>query len=128
GLPSRAEIEGVRFEAQTWNNSGPAALSMALSALGWESDQAEVAEWLRADADDRSVMLWEMVYFVEQETEFGALHRVGGVPALLKRLVASGFPVVIPVGLELDDEWYGHHWVVTGYDDDAQTFLVYDSY
>ncbi len=128
GLPSRAEIEGVRFEAQTWNNSGPAALSMALSALGWEGDQAEVAEWLRADADDRSVMLWEMVYFVEQETEFGALHRVGGVPALLKRLVASGFPVVIPVGLELDDEWYGHHWVVTGYDDDAQTFLVYDSF
>jgi len=128
GLPPRAEIEGVRFEAQTWNNSGPAALSMALSALGWEGDQAEAAEWLRADADDRSIMLWEMVYFVEQETEFGALHREGGVPALLKRLVAYGFPVVIPVGLELDGEWYGHHWVVTGYDDEAQAFLVYDSY
>lgn len=129
GLPPRAEIEGVRFEAQTWNNSGPAALAMALSALGWEGDQADAAAWLRADADDRSVMLWEMVLFVEQETEFGALSRVGGIPALLKRLVAYGFPVVIPVGLEIDDdEWYGHHWVVAGYDDEAQTFLVYDSF
>lgn len=129
GLPPRAEIEGVRFEAQTWNNSSPAALSMALSALGWEGDQAEAAEWLRADADDRSVMLWEMVLFVEHQTNYGALSRVGGVPALLKRLVAYGFPVVIPVGLELDDgEWYGHHWVVAGYDDEAQAFLVYDSY
>ncbi|MCC6801080.1 MAG: zf-HC2 domain-containing protein [Anaerolineae bacterium] len=129
GLPARAEIEGVRFEAQTWNNSGPAALSMALSALGWEGDQAEAAAWLRAEGDDKNVMLWEMVAFVEQQTDYGALHRVGGVPALLKRLVAAGFPVVIPVGFEPEaGEWYGHHWVVTGYDDDAQTFLVYDSY
>lgn len=129
GLPPRAEIEGVRFEAQTWNNSGPATLSMALSALGWEGDQAEAAAWLRADADDRSVMLWEMALYVEQETEFGALYRVGGVPALLKRLVAYGFPVVIPVGFEADDgEWYGHHWLVAGYDDEAQMFLVYDSF
>lgn len=129
GLPLRAEIEGVRFEAQTWNNSGPAALSMALSALGWEGDQAEAAAWLRANADDRSVMLWEMVLYVEQETEYGALYRVGGVPALLKRLVAYGFPAVIPVGFEAEDgEWYGHHWLVAGYDDEAQAFLVYDSY
>lgn len=129
GLPPRAEIEGVRYERQTWNNSGPAALAMALSALGWEGDQAEAAEWLRADADDRSVMLWEMVAFVERQTEYGALHRVGGVPALLKRLVAAGFPVVIPVGFEPESEdWFGHHWLVAGYDDEAQTFLVYDSY
>ena len=129
GLPQGAEIQGIRYERQKWNNSGPAALSMALSALGWEGDQAEAAEWLHADADDRGVMLWEMVLFVEQETEYGALHRVSGVPALLKRLVAYGFPVVIPVGFEAEDgEWYGHHWLVAGYDDVAQVFLVYDSY
>lgn len=128
GLPQGAEIQGIRYERQMWNNSGPATLSMALSARGWEGDQAEAAEWLRA-ADDRGVMLWEMVLFVEQETEYGALHRVGGVPALLKRLVAYGFPVVIPVGFEAEDgEWYGHHWLVAGYDDVAQVFLVYDSY
>jgi len=128
-LPPQAAIEGVRYERQTWNNSGPAALAMALSALGWQGDQAEAARWLRAEGDDKSVMLWEMVRFVEQQTEFGALYRMGGVPALLRQLVAAGFPVVIPVGFEPDGEdWLGHHWVVAGYDDAAQTFLVYDSY
>jgi hypothetical protein len=69
------------------------------------------------------------VDFVEENTEFEALWRVGGDLGLLRQLVAAGFPVLIEKGLHPShDAWLGHYQTISGYDDANGRFLVYDSF
>ena len=52
----------------------------------------------------------------------------GGDLELLKRLIASGFPVVIEKGYELPREgWLGHYLTIFGYDDEAQEMVSLDT-
>lgn len=130
-LPEKVELSGIVHEYQKFNNCGPANLSMALSYWGWEGDQFETREFLRPsyEIDDKNVNPWEMVAFVESQTDFKALWRVGGDLDLLKRLVAAGFPVVIEKGLHPPEEyWLGHFEIVSGYDEARSYFMVYDSF
>lgn len=132
-LPEQYQLEGIRSEMQTWNNSGPATLSMALSYYGWEGDQYEAARWLRPNTEDKSAAPWQMVYFVNQFTDYKALYRMGGTVTLLKQLIAAGFPVIVQIGFQgtgvqpEDEDWMGHHLLLTGYNMERQ-FLAFDSY
>lgn len=128
-LPSSASLEGVRYEAQEWNNAGPATLAMALSYYGWTGDQQAAANWLKPEPEDKSVSPWQMVAYVNGQTPYRAIYRMGGTLDALKSAVAAGFPVIAAVGLETDsDGWFGHYQLVTGYDENAGVLLVYDSY
>jgi len=52
----------------------------------------------------------------------------GGDLELLKRLVASSFPVVIEKGYELPREgWLGHYLTIFGYDDKTQEMVSLDT-
>ena len=128
-VPQEIDLTGFIHEYQTWNNCGPATLSMALSFWGWKGNQQPIAAFTKPNARDKNVMPYEMVAFVEEKTKLQATTRVGGEIELLKRLLAAGFPVIIEKGFELPDEgWMGHYELVTGYDDSASRFTLQDSY
>ena len=130
-LPDVVRLEGVVHEFQKFNNCGPANLSMALSFWGWEGDQTTTASWLKPRQEDRNVMPYEMVDYVNTQTQFRAILRYGGDLELLKRFIAAGFPVLIEKGFEEEvaqKAWMGHYGVITAYDDAKQEFLIQDSY
>ncbi len=129
-LPASVQLRGVRHEYQKWNNCGPANLSMALSFWGWQGDQRNTAAYLKPNPRDKNVMPYEMAGFVEDETDFNVIVRVGGDLDVIKRFLAAGFPVLVEKGFEGDgfDGWMGHYEVITGYDDARQRFTAQDSY
>ena len=120
------------------NNCGPTNLAMALSYWGWKGDQMTTAAYLRPgfkpdspdNKDDKNVMPYEMVNFVQEQTNFSIVERTGGDLNLLKDFIAAGFPVLIEKGFEgiQFEGWMGHYEVVNGYDDAQSEFIVQDSY
>ncbi len=130
-IPASASLSGIRHEYQKFNNCAPATLSMVLSYWDWQGDQYVTRAYLRPsfEIDDKNVNPVEIVNFVQAQTQFEALWRVGGDLDTLKRLVAAGFPVMIEKGLDpTDDAWLGHYEAISGYNDAARQFLVYDSF
>jgi tetratricopeptide (TPR) repeat protein len=130
-LPSSARLEGVEHEFQKRNNCGPANLSMLLSYWGWEGDQYTIAGVLKPRIEDRNVMPYELVEYVNLYTPYQAVMRWGGDLELIKKFIAAGFPVLIEKGFQEEmpeNMWAGHYGVVTAYDDATRTFLIQDSY
>ena len=129
-IPTKTLLTGIVHEYQKFNNCGPANLAMTLSYWGWQGDQRDTRLFLRPnlDVDDKNVMPEEMVRFVETQTNFRAITRLGGDLELLKRLIAAGFPVLIEMGHHPPDDWWmGHFLVINGYDDEVGFFTAQDS-
>lgn len=135
-IPGAVTLAASYWEKQGPNNCGPATLSIYLHYYGWDGDQKDITDLIKPVSEDRNVNPEELVYFVRTRagwlsTEF----RVGGNIDLLKELLAAGFPVMIEKPLIVpetywpnDDRWAGHYILLTGYDDETQTFIVQDSY
>ena len=127
-LPEQARIEGMKIIAQGFNNCGPANLTINLEFHGNDTTQAEAAAFLKPNREDRNVSPWQMVDYVNEQTDMHAFVGSGGDLELLKRLIASGFPVVIEKGYELPREgWLGHYLTLFGYDDTAQEMVSLDT-
>lgn len=129
-LPPQTLLAGITHMYQMWNNCGPANLAMALSYWGWNGDQRDTAAYTKPNQRDKNVMPYEMVDFVNTQTELRALSRVGGDLALMRAFIAAGYPVIVEKGFEGPsfDGWMGHYEVLNGYDDTGQIFYVQDSY
>jgi tetratricopeptide (TPR) repeat protein len=134
-LPARVDLKGVVYEDQhgRWNYCAPANLAMALSFWGWQGNRDVVGPVLKPDEKDKNVMPYEMVSYIETQTNLKVLERVGGDLALLKRFLAAGYPVLVEKGTYLRDltgvvSWMGHYQVVTGYDEASQQFTAQDSF
>jgi tetratricopeptide (TPR) repeat protein len=130
-LPESVTLTGTTWEKETFNNCGPATLAVALSYWGWEGNQAITGAWLKPNWRDRNVMPYEMMDYVNQETDFTGLIRYGGDIETLKELIANGFPVIVEKGFEEEvpqDEWMGHYGLLTAYDDAKRTFIIQDVY
>ena len=116
---------------QTFNNCGPAALSMALRFYGINVSQAELGNALRpyqvagGDNDDKSVTLEELA---EKSKEYGFIpyHRPMGNPEIVKQFIANDMPVITRT-LTKPNEDIGHYRVVKGYDEATGTFIQDDS-
>lgn len=130
--PPRAQasrLYGFTHVKQTWNNCGPANITMALSYYGWRQGQETAAAYLKPDREDKNVSPWEMVAFVNEQTGVRALTRVGGTLDLLKDFLANEFPVIIETGYMPEGyDWIGHYQTLVGYDDVQRVFYLYDSY
>jgi tetratricopeptide (TPR) repeat protein len=135
-LPDRMLLDAPKYEKEVYNNCGAATLTMLLRMYGWEGDQDDIGSIIKPNVDDKNVNIDELVYYVRNYAGWlNADFRVAGDIALLKRMLANGFPVIIESGMRLDqsyrvndDRWGGHYLLVTGYDDDAGLFTVQDSW
>jgi tetratricopeptide (TPR) repeat protein len=129
-IPPRIVLEGMEVIAQQFNNCGPANLTMVLNFHQQGFNQTEVGNSLKPSYDDRNVSPDEMVAYVQNATQLEADYYSGGDIELLKRLLASGFPVIIERGFLPSESlgWMGHYLTLFGYDESAQTFMTMDSY
>jgi tetratricopeptide (TPR) repeat protein len=146
-LPPSVNLPGVVYVDQRnrWNYCAPANLTMALNFWGWKGNRDDVAKVVKPGENDPSkafidrghtdynVMPYELVDFVNEQTEYRALYRYGGDIQLIKTLLAAGFPLVAEKGYyEADYKgkvgWLGHYQFVTGYDDSAQELIVQDTW
>jgi Peptidase_C39 like family/Tetratricopeptide repeat len=134
-LPASVELKGVVYEDQhgRYNYCAPANLAMALSFWGWKGNRDVVGPILKPDEKDKNVMPYEMVSYIEQDTNLKVALRIGGDNDLLRRFVAAGFPVLVEKGTYLRDltgvvSWMGHYQVVTGYNDGEGYFITQDSF
>ncbi|MBI9046918.1 MAG: C39 family peptidase [Anaerolineaceae bacterium] len=134
-LPESFILEDVVYQDQHdyWNYCAPANLYMGLRYWDWEGDIVELGTAIKPFPEDFNVMLYEMVNYVNEETPLRALQRSGGTLELAKRLIVSGFPVLIEKGVYIRDisgrvSWMGHYSFITAYDDAISEFTTQDSY
>ena len=128
-IPPAARIYGIKHHQQTWNNCGPATITMALSYYGWQQDQAVAAAALKPNREDKNVSPHELAAFVENESDLKAIVRMGGDLDLLKLLVSQEFPVLIETGAMFEAyDWIGHYRALVAYDDRSQLFYFFDSF
>lgn len=127
-LPRQARVDGLKIIAQGFNNCGPANLSINLNFYGNLTTQAEAAAFLKPNSEDRNVSPWQMVDYVNEQTNLRAFVASGGDLDLIRRFIANGLPIVIEKGYELPEEgWLGHYLTMFAYDDDKQEFLSLDT-
>ena len=127
-LPRQARVDGLKIIAQGFNNCGPANLAINLNFYGNPTTQGEAAAFLKPNSEDRNVSPWQMVDYVNEQTDLRAFVGSGGDLELIKRFLANGLPIVIEKGYELESEgWLGHYLTMFAYDDDKQEFLSLDT-
>jgi len=127
--PSSARLFAITHVKQTWNNCGPANITMGLSYFGWQDDQTVAAAFLKPDKEDKNVNPGEMVAFVNEQSGVKAITRMGGSIDMIKDFIAAEFPVIIETGYMPEGyDWIGHYQTIVGYDDLSRVFYLYDSY
>ncbi len=130
-LPQAHVIPGGRHVFQSFNNCGPASLSIALSLLGTTRTQQELGQRTRphqnagGDNDDKSVTLEELAAQAEKEG-YKAYFRPAGNIELLQRAIAYNLPVITRTWLKPNED-IGHFRVVKGYDMKTRELIQDDS-
>lgn len=122
------ELTGFNHQWQTWNNCGPATLSMNLSYYGNTLTQADIGAVLRQDPDDKNVSPEELVAYARGQG-YQAQLRVNGDADLMRIFLSNGIPVIIETWLEEQpNDGMGHYRMLTGYNDAEQRWTGYDAY
>lgn len=136
--PESFEIPQKTHVFQTFNNCGPATLTMALSYGNIYKSQKELGDKLRpyqiagGDNDDKSVTLKEIA---DEANNLGlnSYLRPNGDIEKLKKLLANNIPVVTRTWLHINED-IGHYRLVRGYnktqilqDDSLQGANIYFS-
>jgi tetratricopeptide (TPR) repeat protein len=146
-LPASVKLGGFKYVDQKnrWNYCGPANLTMALNFWGWDGNRDIIAkaikpgvqdpklDFIQQGKSDVNVMPYELVDFVNDNTEFRALSRLGGNVEIIKSMLAAGFPVIVEKGYYEKDytgkvAWLGHYQFVTGYDESRKELIVQDTW
>ena len=128
-IPSAVTLTGIKYERQLFNNCGPTNLAMLLSYWGWEGDQHVVEKVIKPLKEDRNVMPYEMLEYVNEQTSLTGVVRYGGDIDMVKKLVAAGFPVLVERGyMNAKEGWMGHYGLITTYDDSIQKVHIPDSF
>ncbi len=131
-VPNSYSLPQSNFISQSFNNCGPASLSMVMSMFGKSVSQDELASKMRpfnnpyGGVDDKSVFAEEFVVSA-REYGFESLERPNGNTELLKKFVSNDIPVVVRTMLN-DYEDIGHFRIVRGYDDSRGVLIQDDSY
>lgn len=116
---------------QSFNNCGPAALSMTLRFYGINVSQAELGQALRpyqvpgGDNDDKSVTLEEVA---EKSKEYDLIPylRPMGNPEIIKQFITNDLPVITRTWTKPNED-IGHFRIVKGYDNSEGVFIQDDS-
>jgi aldose sugar dehydrogenase len=130
--PEAYKINLPKHYYQTFNNCGPATLSMVLNYYGEGTTQEELGRILRpyqnpqGDNDDKSVSLTEMASEAENRS-YIALYKANGDINIIKQLTSNGIPLIVTTWLKSNED-VGHYRIVTGYDTNKKIIYQNDSY
>ena len=127
-LPPSVYLQGVKWEAQWWNNCGPATLGMYLSYYGRDDGQRLIAPFTKPDPEDKNVSPNELAAYASS-VGMKVIVRENGTLDQLKALMANEMPVIIETAFDpprAKQGWMGHYKLLVGYDDAQFTFM--DSY
>jgi hypothetical protein len=127
-IPGSARIDGIVIQKQTFNNCGPANLAQYLTFWGVPRTQQETEKILKPRREDRNVMPYEMLDYVQSQTNLMGFVRYGGKLDIIKKFVAAGIPVLIERGMDAPEGWMGHYGLVNAYDDVQGTMSIADTY
>ena len=127
-----ALVDNQYHTYQTFNNCGPATLSMILNWYGVKASQSELGDKMRpyqipsGDNDDKTIFTYE---FTEWAQKYGlkAVDRRNGDIELLKHFTANGIPVVVKTWLHPGED-IGHFRIVRGFDEGSGVIIQDDSY
>jgi tetratricopeptide (TPR) repeat protein len=128
----QSEIPLRTHVAQTFNNCGPASLSMMLSYYDNSVSQKDLGAKLRpyqhptGDNDDKSVTVAELALEAKNYNLI-SYYLPNGNMDIIKKLVANGMPVLVRTWLHPNED-IGHYRIVRGYDDIKQEIIQDDSY
>lgn len=131
-LPSQKVLPTNYQIFQSFNNCGPASLSMTLWYFGINESQETLGASLRPYQnttgidDDKSVTMQEIAQKAE-EYNLIAYHRPNGSISMMKQFINNDIPVMTRTWLS-EDEDIGHYRVIRGYDDVSNTIIQDDSY
>ncbi|HLL60779.1 MAG TPA: C39 family peptidase [Candidatus Nitrosocosmicus sp.] len=125
-IPSKSHV------LQTFNNCGPATLSMILSYYNIQVSQQELGLKMRpyqhptGDNDDKSIFVDEFVTYAK-EFNVESLHRPNGDLNIVKAFISNDIPVVVRSWLHPNED-IGHFRIIRGYDDEKKVVIQDDSY
>lgn len=116
---------------QTFNNCGPAALSMVLRFYGINVSQQELGRELRpwqnpqGINDDKSVPLEELA---EKANDYNLFpyHRPNGNIEIIKKFITYDIPILTRTWTKIDED-IGHFRLIKGYNDQTQQLIQDDS-
>jgi tetratricopeptide (TPR) repeat protein len=120
------QLSGFTHQWQTWNNCGPATITMNMSYFGRPETQVEAAKFLKPNRDDKNVSPEELAAYA-RTTGLEAIVRRGGTIDQLKILLSNKLPVLVETWLVHDGDGLGHYRLFTGYDDATRQFSSFDS-
>lgn len=129
--PVRKVLSNTYHVYQTFNNCGPAALSMALSYYDIQVSQKILGDELRpyqvtgGDNDDKSVTLSELA-IQSKKYSLTPYHRPNGSVELIKLFITYDIPVITRTWLHVNDD-IGHYRVIKGYDSITDKIIQDDS-
>lgn len=129
-LPPAVFLEPMAHWYQGWNQCAEMASSMALSYFGIKEDPNQVTAQLRPNNGPKGSKNVESYRIVEWINTQGVHAQAfeGGSVDRVKRLVASGVPVIVGEWQNRADHAGIGHWrVVRGYDDAKGIFILNDS-
>jgi hypothetical protein len=124
--PSAATLGPLVYIPQTYNNCGPAAIAEVLAYWGISRTQGQVQAALRVDGPIVGMTPYGIPAYA-RGVGLRSLLGVGGGEALIKALVARGFPVIVHQVVSLADPT-GHWRPVEAYDDRQDIFVTSDPY
>jgi len=87
---------------------------MELSYWGWTGTREDIGNYVKPFPEDKNVMPYELVDYTTSQTKLSVVLRYGGTLDLLKKLISSGYAVLIEKGTFITDttgtlSWMGHY-------------------
>jgi hypothetical protein len=126
--PASAVFNDMKHVWQSLNNCGPAAVVMALSAMGVDVNQETARLALRGTNVNRGMGPQGVGPWVKDNFDLRSTWRNNGTNALIKRLIANGFVPMVTQWMQDPTISRVAHWrTVRGYDDARGVFYVNDS-
>jgi uncharacterized protein len=124
--PAVFRLPPLTYIRQTLNNCGPASVAEVLHYWGVERTQGQTMAALRPDGNSRGMMPYPVPAYT-QGLGMSSLMGIGGTPAIIKGLVANGFPVIVAQNVSLQEP-IAHYREIEGWDDQRQVFISTDTY
>ncbi len=123
---SQVQLSGIAHQWQTWNNCGPATVTMNTSYFGHPETQVEAAQYLKPNREDKNVNPHELAAYA-RTLGMKAIVRQGGSLEQMKQYLSHNIPIIAETWLVHDGDGLGHYRLLTGYNDETGQFNTDDS-